>query len=119
MRKLNKPINKKLPSIKLYLDDIEAIYDILETKVNKIDISTDDYAIEDIKAKEDIKQISMLQTNKINKLSIKCSFPNINVNFDTYTATIYFSEDTTQNRGILSEIEEIINKRKVSLRRQL
>ncbi|MEK0338501.1 MAG: hypothetical protein QQN41_13815, partial [Nitrosopumilus sp.] len=95
MRKIKKPIRKELPPVKLYLDDLQSICEILKQKTNSIDITTEDYEL------EDIKQLKSLEIEKIHYLSIKCSDPYISIEFDPSSASIYFAEDTTYNRGIL------------------
>jgi len=111
MKKLKKPLTKDLPPIKLYLDDLEAIFYVLEQKVKGIDITTEDYKL------EDIKQLKSLEIRKIHYLSIRCNDPYMSIEFRGNSASIYFAEDSTYNRGILSEIEDILNKRKAFLGR--
>jgi len=109
MKKLKKWIIKELPPVKLYLDDLDSIYEILRQKVKNIDIKTEDYVV------EDVKQLKNLGTEKLHHLSIECSDPNIDIQFYPGWVKIQFYEDSTYNRGILSEIEDIINKRRVLL----
>ncbi|MDD5038394.1 MAG: hypothetical protein PHN78_03660 [Dehalococcoidales bacterium] len=111
MIKLKKPISKELPPVKLYLDDLKAICDTLAQKAKTIDISVDT-GIEEYKV-EDIEQLKKLETKKIHELSIKCSDPYITIEFKPGWVKIYFGEDSTYNRGILSEIEDILQRRKV------
>ena len=113
MRKLKKSITRELPPVKLYLDDLESICDILKQKAKGIDITTEDYKV------EDVKQLKSLETKKIHYLSIKCSDPYITMEFYPSSASIYYAEDSTYNRGILSEIEDVLSKRKVFLGRFL
>jgi len=110
MRKLRKPIIKELPPVKLYLDDLKSIHDLLQEKVKSIDITTEAYEV------EDIKQLKDLEVKEIHYLSIKCSNPYMSIEFRPSSASVYFAEDSTYNRGILSEIEDILNKRKSFLR---
>ena len=117
MKKIKKPITKELPLFKLYLDDLESIYDILKQNakdiVIRVDTGSEEYQ------SEDIKQLKELETKRIHDLSIECRDPYIRIGFYPSFAEINFGEDSTYNRGILSEIEDIISKRKVSLGRFL
>jgi hypothetical protein len=113
MKKVRKPIRKELPPVKLYLDDLESICAILKQKAKSIDITTEDYEV------KDIKQLKNLETKKLHYLSIECSDPYITIEFDEMWARIYFAEDSTYNRGLLSQIEDVLNKRKVFLGRFL
>jgi hypothetical protein len=113
MKRIKKPISKELPPVKLYLDDLKHIYEILKERVKSIEITTEDYEV------EDINQLKNLEIKKLHRLSIECSNPYITIEFHPSSASIYFAEDSTYNRGILSEIEDIISKRKVFLGRFL
>jgi hypothetical protein len=101
MRELNKPIKKRLPPVKLNLDDLAQIWAILEEKAQTIRIATEDYELGDIEELGDLG-------NKLHNLIIKCSDPDITLEFNRARATIYFAEDTEYNRAILSAIEAII-----------
>jgi len=113
MRKVKKPIRKELPPVKLYLDDLESICAILKQGAKSIDITTEDYEV------KDIKQLKNLEIKKIHLLEIECREPYIHVEFYPSWATIYFAEDSTYNRGLLSQIEDVLNKRKVFIGRFL
>jgi len=113
MKKIQKPLSKELPPVKIYLDDLKQIYEILKEKVKSIEITTEDYEV------DDINQLKNLDSKKLNYLSMECSDPHITIEFDSSSASIYFAEDSTYNRGILSEIEEILTKRRVFLGRFL
>ncbi|MGD9117469.1 MAG: hypothetical protein PVJ08_01880 [Dehalococcoidia bacterium] len=104
MREFNQPIKKWLPPVKLYLDDLKKIYEILAEKVESIKFKTEDYELEDINELGDLG-------NKLHNLIIKCSDPDITLEFNRARAKIYFDEDTEYNRAILSAIEAIILQR--------
>ena len=59
MRKIKKPIRKELRPVKLYLDDLQSICEILKQKTKSIDITTEDYDV------KDIKQLNSLEIKKI------------------------------------------------------
>lgn len=113
MKRIRRPISKELQLVKLYLDDLQQIYEVLKEKGKNIKIIAEDYEI------EDVNELSKLGIKKLHNLSIKCSDPYITIELDTMWARIYFSEDTTYNRGILSEIEDVIRKRSNILSRSL
>lgn len=113
MRKINKPLREELPPVKLYLDDLKSICNVLKQKAKSIDITTEDYRV------EDINQLKNIEIKKLHRLSINCYDPYISIDFTPSGATIYFAEDSTYNRGILSEIEDILSNRKVFLGRFL
>ena len=58
MKRIKKPLNKKFPPVKLYLDDIVSIWEILRQNVESIEVTTTDYEI------ENIEQMKNLDTNK-------------------------------------------------------
>ncbi len=104
MRQIKRPISTELPVIKMYLDDVQAIYDILKNNCNTVIIETDKYQITDITKLKDIG------VDEIHEMSFNCQNPDINIELRPYMGRIYISEDSTLTRGILSQIEEILSK---------
>ena len=103
MKELKKTISVSLPPIRLYLDDVQRIYDILKKNCERIDIKTDKYEF------NDVSDLEKLKATKIHKLDFSCYTPYISIGFNTSSARIYIGEDTTLNRGVLSEINEVLS----------
>jgi len=104
MKTLKQPISKELPLTRMYLDDVKAIYDILKNNCGSVEITTDKYEISDVTKLKDIGE------SQIHTLNFECRDPYISINLFPSHGRIYISEDSTITRGILSQIEDILNK---------
>lgn len=104
MKEIRKPIRKEFPPIRLYLDDIDAIYEVLKKNCGTVTIETDKYEI------SDTTQLKDIGVNEIHTMIFKCQKPYIDIELRPFEATIYISEDSTVNRGILSQLEETLKK---------
>lgn len=113
MKKVNKPISKQMPPVRLYLDDIESIYQAFKKTNKEIEIRTENYQV------DDIKQLKEIGINKIYDLTMYARFSGDRVLFKPSYTEVYFLYDTLENRGICSEIIEILENRKVKLGRFL
>jgi len=103
MRKLKKPIYKELPPVKVFLDEVRNIHSILVNHCRDVRIETDRYEISDIDKLKDIG------TEQIHELEFKANSPYVSIHLERNGARIYIDEDSTINRGILSEIEEALS----------
>ena len=88
----------------MFLDDIQAIYNILKNNCSSVTIKTDKYEI------SDIAQLKDIGANEIHTISFECEEPYISIDLQPSHGRLYISEDSTINRGILSQIEDILNK---------
>ncbi len=113
MRKIKKPLKKSFPPVELYFDDLESICAILKQRVKSTNIIAEDYKM------KSIKQLKKLGMKKTHHLLIECFEPYLRIKFFANSAEIYFAEDSAYNRVILSEIANIISKRKVLMGRFL
>ena len=104
MKELKRPISKELPPTRMYLDDVQAIYNILKNNCSSVRIETDKYEISDIVKLKDIS------VNEIHTISFKCRDPYIIIDLLPHGGRLYIEEDSTINRGILSQIEDILSK---------
>ena len=110
MRPLKKSINKNLQRSRLFLADLRSIYNILKNHYVNITIKTADYLISDF---DELKKLGGI----IHTLTFQCYDEKgwaikLTIYFTNSYANIQMEEDTTLNRGILSEIEAIVTKRK-------
>lgn len=104
MRELKKTIFVYFPPVRLYLDDVEELFNILKKHAKSVNIETEKYELDDVAHLKEIK------SDKIHGLWLRASDPHICIHFENDNARVYISEDTTLNRGILSEIEDVINR---------
>lgn len=108
MKKIHHPIRKELPPVKLYLDDIDEIIDILkEEKFSNIEIKTinnqyEDEELKNINLSEPLSEISSHKPIYIT-ISFNSGFgPGINIYTETDTALAY---------GVVKKIENLFKKR--------
>jgi hypothetical protein len=113
MKELKRPIHKGLPLIRMYLEDVQAIYNILRNNCSSVIIKTEKYEISDVTKLKDIGE------NQIHTLRFECQDPYVSINFLPFEGRLYISEDSTITRGILSQIEDILNKCKRKIMRLL
>ncbi|MBE9501872.1 MAG: hypothetical protein IMY87_05550 [Chloroflexi bacterium] len=104
MEKLKKPIRKELPYLKIYLDDLRSIYEVLKQHAKSIVIETEEYSVPSVDALKEV------EVEEIHHLIIRSDNPYIHIDLLPQSASLYVSEDSTYNRGILSEVEEILNR---------
>ena len=102
MKELKRPIYKELPPTRMYLDNVQAIYNILKNNCSSVTIETDKYEI------SDVAQLKDAGVSEIHTMRIKGDNPYISIDLLPDRSSIYISEDSTINRGILSQIEDIL-----------
>jgi len=105
MKELKKSIAKEFPPLKLYLDDVHKIYNIFEKSCSeKITVTTEDFEVQDITRFKD------LGPKDIHTLKFNGGQPYISLDLGPNQARLWISEDSTLNRGIASEIEEVLGR---------
>jgi len=107
MRRITKPIRKRLLPAKLYLNDLEHIYDILRKNTKRVDIYTSDYKV------EDVKQLTELEIEEEHRLVFDCPEIDISIELLPNGIELFSGSDSVNNSGILVKIEEVIKKRRV------
>lgn len=111
MKERPKSIYKDLPPIKLYLDDVREIYEILKEHCATVVILTDRYEL------NDVDTLKNIEVDSLNQLTIQGSNPYVSVEFKEGNAHIYMQEDSITNRGILSKIDDALKRCKRSIAR--
>jgi hypothetical protein len=111
MEKLPKIIYETLPPIKLYLDELNEIIDLLKEHYgDKIEIRTKDYKFNDV----DVLQ--QLDAAKIHHLEIsageKWYSGEIEMELKRNDVKIICKQDTPTNRGIVAKLKDLLLKRK-------
>jgi len=106
MQKLTKSLSEHLPPVKLFLDDLEQIVEILQEVSKKVKISTNDYAF------EDLKELVNKKYESINKLHISISDPYVSLDLESYGISLYIEKDEPISRGLFEKIKQILIQRK-------
>jgi hypothetical protein len=94
------PINRVLPPIKIYLDEVERVVEILRTRTNAVVyIAAGDVEVDEV---EELRTLG----KRLNSLDIGAA--GLWVNLGPATATIRAVDPTLGNRGIVAEIEDVL-----------
>ena len=104
MKKKNNSFSQNFPPVKINIDDIIRIIEIIETNCNNVEINIDDYVI------NEKKELYEIPKEIIKKIEIKSSNPYISITFDKSSIRIYMAEASISNRGIFDAVRDIIQK---------
>lgn len=105
MRKLEKPISKHFPPLRLYLDDVHAIYNILKKSCGGgVTVTTDNFEIKDMAKFNDVGP------EDIHTLKFDAREPYISLELGRSDARLWMNIDSTLNKGIAAEIEEVLSR---------
>jgi hypothetical protein len=106
---------KKSPSrtqnfkpVRLFLDDIKAIVDILQAVTKKVSIETEEYRF------ASVEELLKLEKESINNLTISCGnwaeIPNIRLSLKPGGTELYIDEDEPVSRGIFEKVKDVLIK---------
>jgi hypothetical protein len=113
MEKIKKTIDRKLPPLVLYLDDIQELYEFLKGIAKKtVVIETCNYRL------NSPDELSKLKEEKTNSIAFECNEPYLSVNLYESGGSILISKrDIGDNEaeGIAVNIERILLSRKRSV----
>jgi hypothetical protein len=102
MEKITKSRFESLPPIKLYLDDIEKIVEILGELSTEIKIETDEYAL------RDVKEFASLNRERLTELSIQSSEPHLSLYIGSRNAWISIAKDIPPSRGTFEKVKDLL-----------
>lgn len=110
MKKITKSILKNLPYTKLYLEDLEWIFDLLkEEGFKQIQIKTNEYELTP-------EELTKIKENELSSITIRAFNPFLIIielgSSLGHDAKIYTSEDTTKAIGIVEKIRKLFKKRR-------
>ncbi len=107
MEKLPKSIYRSLPLLRVYLDDLQEIENILKEHFDgKVEVRTKDYKI------DSVEELQKLKDTQINHIRFIGGTFDLDVELKPDNGNIYCTQDCPLNRGIVSQIEELLLKRK-------
>lgn len=102
MEKIIKSRWEDLPPVKLYLDDIEKIVEILREVSTTIKIETDEYSI------EDVKELASLDKERVTELNIQSAEPYLNLRIGPQKSWLNIAKDEPSSRGTFEKIKEVL-----------
>ncbi|MCL4199473.1 MAG: hypothetical protein KJZ69_18420 [Phycisphaerales bacterium] len=103
MKTLNPPISKHLPALRLYLDDVQAIFACLEQNCGgRVSITTCNH---EIGSPEELQHLAAEYTND---LSIECTEPYLTLELKAHDGRLYVGGSDVQCAGICAKVESLL-----------
>ncbi|HLD69161.1 MAG TPA: hypothetical protein VJA17_00185, partial [Candidatus Omnitrophota bacterium] len=87
MKKIIKQFYKNLRPVRLYLEDLVEIENILRSVSDNIEISTEEHELENL-----LEDVKSLNKDHINSLRFWCRNPCIALDFDKNSISVYVSD---------------------------
>jgi len=109
MKKLNQSRNKKFKFVRLYLTELNELWNLLEQNCKRMEVKADQYQIEKF---DDFKTIK----NPIKNLDITCYTPYLNIRISPLWCELSILEDEEKTLGIFEKAKEILHKSQGILR---
>lgn len=107
MKKNDNWLTKEYSPIKLYLDDLENIEEVLKSSSDIVSIKTEDYEYDSI---DELCNHVKAKTVRIKTLEFKTSNPYISIEFTKSRARVHVSS-SDKNAGIFFKLDQIISSR--------
>lgn len=98
MKPLVNSIGKHLPPLKLYLDDLEYIVQLLESVSSEVTIKTREHEL------ANLSELSTLKKKVLRELHILSKRPWISLDLTTNSVFLYTEEDLPANVGVFEQI---------------
>ena len=106
MRRRTKSYSENVPPVRVYLDDIEKIAEIIAEVSDEILLRTDEFDF------EDASDLACLNRESINALEIRCSDPYLQFEFAPGSTRLYIGSDTPESRGTLEKVKALLLARR-------
>lgn len=106
MKKITTSIHRSFKPVILDLSDLDEIFEIFRQAGDSIEIKTKEYSF------EDAKDLLNHKTKVINYLEIKLKKPYISLELRETGVSLYCSENTPFNRGIVEKVSDVLKNGK-------
>jgi hypothetical protein len=106
MKPLVNQIRRHLPPLKLYLEDLEQIVQLLNSISSNVRIRTNEHEF------ESVSELSQIKQKVLRNLQIYSSDSEISLRLTRNSATLYLEEDLPANRGVFEQISRCLTKRR-------
>ena len=104
MEKIKDSISKVLPPLRLYLDEVQELYDFVASVAENVTLEAEDYRLN---SPEELKNLCV---SNIHNLVIGAQRPYIKVELGHFFARIYLGSGDVKAVGIASTLESILLK---------
>ena len=102
MKKIVKSYCEIIKPVKLYLDDLTEIVEILKGACEEVCIQIEDVQL------DDLDEISSLRKEVIFDISVRGYEPYVSVEMKPHTIHLYIQEDTPESRGLLEKVKTVL-----------
>jgi len=109
MEKIRDSIQKKLPPLRLFFDDVRELHGFICSIAENVTLEAEDYRLT---SPEELKKLNVRQ---IHNFTIRAERPYIRVQLTNASATIYLGNADINAEGIAVRIEEILHKGKAKV----
>lgn len=109
MEQIQNSISKKLPPVRLYIDDVRELHDFVRETAKEVTLNTSGYRLDNSEELRDVP------TPHIHNLDISAYRPHIQVRLTEVSADIYIGNGDVQAEGIAARIESILLKARVKV----
>lgn len=106
MKKKTVPISKSISYLRVYIDDIEKFYALLNEISTNVEFELGDYKI------ENVAEISQIHDEKITDFKIISKDPYIVIDYSDLGARIYVSNPDASQELVINKIEKILIERR-------
>lgn len=98
------------PSVTLYIDDIEEIVALFASACEHVEIETGEFKTSDPSELTDMA--SKFRSGRFPRVKISGHVPYVSLELLPQRARAYISEDSVEQRGVISKARDVLNRRK-------
>lgn len=106
MQKRAKSYGKHIQPVRLYLDDVETIYETLREVAERVKITTDEYVL------DNPDQLAELRKDYLTYLEISSSEPYISVDLKSSSCWLYIANNEPTSLGVFEKIRQLLIRRR-------
>jgi hypothetical protein len=106
MQKVRQSLGEHLPPVKIYKEEVEDIYTILNEVSNEVSIEADGFIF------ENINELFTHKKSRINSLKMSITKPSFLIEFEPRRIWIFASDNTSVQVGLYEQIKSIVKKHK-------
>ena len=109
LKRIRSDITRSLPSVRLYLDDLDRIFDICRAAGGEVKIECGDYHVDE---PVDLRELGL---RSIHQLKIRSRHPDVVVILDPRSCILYTTAEDAGSKATLHDIEAILRERRPPL----
>lgn len=112
MQRINQPLQKEYSPIKLYVEELFRIEEILESAGGKLKIKTKEHEFDNIQ-----ELFNLQKDREINHIDLSIYNPYISVDLGKNSVRLYANSDDVTSMGIFAQLDKVLSslRRKPSL----